>query len=124
MPFNIIAAAVFSSMPSGTLTRRCAGINRASAKDPVANRDLGDTLADRLDRAGAFQTDHGGQARQGIEAGALVDVDVVQADGRLRDPRLAGTGIADIDLFPFHFLGAAGLVDADGVGHEFPPNGT
>ena len=34
-----------------------------------------------------------------------------------RDADLAGTGLADLDLFPDELVGTAGLVDSDRVGH-------
>ncbi len=82
------------------------------------NRIMWKDLADRFDLAGGFHADGRRQRRQGIEAGAVVDVDEVQADGLLRQADLAGGGRADLDGFPGQDLGAAGLVDADRVRHQ------
>ena len=47
----------------------------------------------------------------------MIDVDVVEPDGMLAKPHLAGVGLADFDRFPLRRLGPAGGVDADRVGH-------
>ena len=59
----------------------------------------------------------GERQRQLVQAGAVVGVDVVQAGSAVLQPDLAGAGRADLDLFPFHLVGAAGFVDADRVYH-------
>jgi hypothetical protein len=92
-------------------TGRMAGIGRA-----VANLEMRDTLAHRLDDARAFHAQRQGH-RQLVQAGTLVDVDEVQADGLVADADLARPGLADLDLHQFHFLGAAMLADADGFAH-------
>src|SRR5207253_3130605 len=55
--------------------------------------------------------------RQGVEAGAVVGVDEVHADGGVADAGLAGAGLPGLDRLPFQDLGPAGLVEADGVRH-------
>jgi hypothetical protein len=59
-----------------------------------------------------------------IDAGAVVDVNKVQADRGVADARLTGAGFADLDLFPGQNLGAAGFVKADGVRHGNSPSDT
>jgi hypothetical protein len=66
--------------------RRVAGVGGA-----VAGTQVRHALAHRLDHARAFHAElqrHG----QGVQAGALVDVDEVQADGVVADADLAGPG--------------------------------
>ena len=64
-----------------------------------------------------------GSERGLVEAGAEIDVDVVQADRLVADQRLAGLRLRQGHLLPHQFLGAAGLMDADGVVHDrrLPP---
>jgi hypothetical protein len=50
-----------------------------------------------------------------VKAGAVIDVDEVEARGFLAQPRLAGAGLADLDLLPFEDLGSSGLMDSDRV---------
>ena len=45
----------------------------------------------------------------------MIDVDVVEAHGRMADQDLALAGIADLHLFPLELVGTAGLMEADGV---------
>jgi hypothetical protein len=68
-----------------------------------------DALAHRFDDAGAFHAQLQ-RHRQLVQAGALVDVDEVQADGLVADADLAGAGLADLDVDDLHLLGAAMLV--------------
>ena len=50
-----------------------------------------------------------------INAGAEIDIDVIQPDAGLLEARFTGSGIADLDLFPLHDLGATGLVNLNRV---------
>ena len=52
-----------------------------------------------------------------IKAGAVIDVDEVEACGFLADADLPGTGLADLDLFPLEDLGSSRLMDSDRVRH-------
>ena len=68
------------------------------------------------DLARSFRAGHEGE-RHLVEPGALIDVDVVDAHTMLLEPHLAGTGRRNLHAVPLHDLGAACLVDADGVDH-------
>ena len=48
-----------------------------------------------------------------VEAGAVIDVDEVEARRFLADLHLAGSGIADLDFFPFENVGSC---PSDGFG--------
>ena len=96
----------------GIGANRPAGIGHA-----VADLDLGDALTDRLDHPGAFQADARGQGQR-IEAGTVIGIDVVEADGVVAHRRFAGGRGGQVDCFPAQNLGAAGLVNTDGVGHR------
>ncbi len=50
------------------------------------------------DNSRGLDAEDGGRRRRGIEAGAIIDVDEIHADGGLSDPNLAGSGIGDRDL--------------------------
>ena len=91
---------------------RAAGIG-----DAVAGFDGGDVVADGHDGAGAFHAGGGGEGGF-IEAGAEIDVDIVEADGGVFDEGFAGTGVRRGDVLPFHHLRAAGRVEADGLAHD------
>ena len=86
----------------------------ASVGHPVADGQPSPG-ADRLDHAGGL---HAEPAREpgGVQAGAEVGVDEVQADGGVAHEDLARSGIGDVDLDPVEHLGAAGAFEADGVG--------
>src|SRR5439155_7552055 len=92
----------------------------ARVSDTVARLDMHHALAHRLDGA---RTLHAQPQRQlvRIQAGAVVDVDVVDTAGRMADAHLAGTGLADLDIDELHHLGAAEFADLDGTGHDFSP---
>jgi hypothetical protein len=90
---------------------------RGGVGHAVARLEVIDSLADRFDPAGGLHADGRRQRRQGVEAGAVVDVDEVQADGGLFQADFARAGCADLDGFPGQDLRAAGLVDADRVRH-------
>jgi hypothetical protein len=50
-------------------------------------------------------------------AGALVDVNIVQADRVMADADLAGAGFAHSQVDELHHLGAAVVLDLDGLVH-------
>jgi hypothetical protein len=81
---------------------RAAGIG-----DAVADLEVRDRAAHRLDHAGAFEAD-AGRHGQRIGAGAVVDVDVIEADGVVAHARLVGRRVADADFFPAQDFGTAG----------------
>src|ERR1700678_1599148 len=85
--------------------------------------DVGDTVATlEFAHAGADFDDFAGGLIAGderqaagcrIEAHAEVNVDEIDAAGVLLDPKLAGPGRRDVDLFVRQNLGAADFVDAN-----------
>src|SRR5262249_35925892 len=83
---------------------------------PVADLEVGHPGPDGDDLAGPLRSRHERQ-RHLVEAGALIDVDEIDADGVLLEPHLAGTRCGHLHAFPLHHLRAACLVDADRVDH-------
>jgi hypothetical protein len=106
-------APVSKAMPSGSLHHvprrhharlavaagRVAGVGGA-----VAGLQVRDALAHRLDDAGAFHAQRQRQ-RAGVQAGALVDVDEVQAAGVVADADLARAGLAHRQVDQLHCSG-------------------
>jgi len=90
---------------------RAAGIG-----DAVAYLEIGHRAAHLLDHAGGFEAD-AGRHRQRIGTAAVVNVDVIEADGMVPHACLAGRRVADADFFPAQHFGTAGGVKTDGVGH-------
>ena len=121
-----MAAACSADMPAGSLHQavgrnaallgvgpgRNAGIGHA-----VAHGHLDHLRADGLNHPGGLQARGGRQRGQGVETGAMVDVNVVQADGLVAHKGLAGAGGSGVNLFPAQHLGPAVLMDADGLDH-------
>ncbi len=89
---------------------------RGRVGDAVADLEIADTGADGDDDACCLHADHQRRLDR-IKAGAVVDVDVVEADGALLQAHLALAGIADLDVDIFQDFGSAGLFDADGFYH-------
>ena len=92
--------------------RRLAGIGRA-----VAGLEVAHALAHRLHHTGGFHT-HLQRHRQGVEAGALVNVDVIQTHCLVTDADLAGAGIADHDIHHLQNFGATVVVNAYRLTHS------
>ena len=86
---------------------------RRGVGDAVARSEIGDIESHGLHRAGGFEPRREGALGNGIEAAAVIGVDVVEADRGVTDADLAGAGLAEFDLFPLHDLRAAGVVGAD-----------
>ena len=87
------------------------------AFDEVTDPEFRYPLADRFHPARAFHAQRPGQRRQWVQAGTMIDIDVVQSDGAMTHPQLAGTGIAHIDLLPAQDFGTAVFMNADSFGH-------
>ncbi len=85
--------------------------------DAVADRDLGDAVADGSDHACGLAAGGPGERVGRIGALAAGDVGVVDADGLDLDDGLAGSGRRLGGVLIVQDLGPAGLVDADGL-HE------
>ena len=49
----------------------------------------------------------------------MVDIDEIEADGGVAYARLAGSGIADVGVFPLHDFRPAVPVNADNLVHGF-----
>ena len=96
------------------------GAHGIGVGDAVARLELSYATADIRDFTGAFHAHHGGQVRQGIEAAALIGIDIVEAHGVVLDADLAGARLADVDVLPLEFFGSAMLVDADCFDHYDP----
>ena len=98
------------------------GADRGGAiGDAVARLQIGDAGADFLDHAGRLAAETARQLAR-INAGAIVDVDEVQSDRGVANPRLARTGLAELDLLPDQNLGTTGLVKADRMRHGVTPH--
>ena len=87
------------------LPRRHNGIFRVGPRlhrigNAVADFDLRDIRAGGIDQTGCFPPE-GERQRQRVETGALIDVDVVEADGFDLDARFTGLGFRDRNLFVF-----------------------
>ena len=96
-------------------TRRSASIGNS-----IARFDVFDVRAHRFDHARAFHAQRGGQ-RHRIKPGAMISIDVVQADGGIAHANFARSGLSNVDFFPAHDFGAAGFMDTDCVGHVSSP---
>ena len=82
--------------------------------DAIADLQVRDARADRLDHAGALAAEDERHAHR-IQARALVGVDEVGADRVMADADLARAGLADLEIDELQLFGAAGLGDADGA---------
>ena len=89
---------------------------RGRVGHPVARLETGHAAAERLDHARPL---HAERQRKGqrVEPAAVVDVDIVEADGGMADADLALAGVADLDLPPLHGGCGARLVDLDCARH-------
>jgi len=83
----------------------------------VADAQTAHAPSDGGDDAGGLSAETGGQ-RHRVEARAVVDVDVVQADGRVAQLHLARPGRAWVEVLELQDLGTSGLVETDGFGHQ------
>jgi hypothetical protein len=93
------------------------GGGRKAGNHAVAHGHLDYLRADGFNHPGGLQARGGRQRGQGVEAGALVDVNVVQADGLVAHESLAAAVCPGVNIFPAQHLGPAVLMDADGFGH-------
>jgi hypothetical protein len=99
MPFNIMAAACSSLMPSGTFTTRSAsitlfgiGADMHGVSDAVARLQPVDFRADLQNDPAASCPGSKEIPRRRIEARAMIDVDEVQADRGMPDQDLSAPG--------------------------------
>ncbi len=86
--------------------------------DAVAHLQIADLGAERLDHAAALAAEHARQ-RELVEARAVVGIDEIEADGGVAHAHLACARRTDFHRLPLHHLGAAVLVYAYGMGHDF-----
>ena len=82
--------------------------------DAITHFEIGDAFAHRFNDACAFHADAGGKLN-GIEAGAVIGVDEVDADGFCPHGDFAGLRRAKLHLFQHHGFRPASLFDADGL---------
>ena len=85
---------------------------RAVVDDMLAGLDGAHPAPDALDHAGGLHADAGRQ-RQRITAGAVADVDEVEADRGMAHPHLAGLRVCQIGGAPFQHARRAWLVDLE-----------
>ncbi len=86
--------------------------------DAVADLERGHPLAQLVDHAGGFRPRREGQLGALVDAGAVVDVDEIDADGGVAQAHLAGGGLRHGHLDPLHHFRSAELFDPDCVGHD------
>ena len=65
---------------------------------------MGHTVTDRLDHAGALDTDPAWK-RERVTTRPMIDVDIVDAYGLLAEPDFSGAGIGQFFLGPFQDIG-------------------
>ena len=94
---------------------------RGAVGNTVAGLEVGNPRADFLDHAGRLAAETARQ-RHRIKPGAVVDVDKVQSHRGMADARFTGSGLAKLDFLPNQNFGAAGFMEANGVGHESTPH--
>lgn len=87
---------VGGNQPGLQRKRRPVGWHTPPGRQP----EFSDALPYRLYLARAFHAQGPGQRRQRIEAGAMININVVETDGAMAHPDLAGTRIANLDLPP------------------------
>ena len=112
-------------MWSGSLTSLSAGnvaLGGVAAEievigDAVAGMEIGHARPDRHNLAGGFVAGDERQPRRLVEAGAIIDVDEIQADGMLADANLAGSGRGHVDGFVNQGFRTPHLVHAHGLDH-------
>jgi hypothetical protein len=86
------------------------------SENGVADRDVTDAVAQRVDGSGDVQADAAGK-RSGQEPSAQLPVRGVQAHGGDPDPDATRGGVGDVDaLLSEHVEWFAELVEADGSG--------
>ncbi len=89
------------------------GAERRGVGDAVAGLEILDALADGDDLAGPFVAGREGPRRRRIEAGAIIDVEIIDADRVMAHARFPGPGRRDLDILQAHDVGRPGLVDAN-----------
>ena len=88
---------------------------RGHIADPVSDLYIGYAFAHGLDQTSAFAARREGKLRR-IEAGAIIGVDEVEADGRLAHQSLAGAWLFRLERFLLQDVGSASFMDADCIG--------
>ena len=85
--------------------------------DAVAGMKIGHAGPDRQNLAGGFVAGDERQSRRLVEAGAVIHVDEIQADGVLADANLAGSRRGHVHVLINQGFRAPHLVHAHGLGH-------
>ena len=94
-----------------------AALGREERDHRVADRDVLDALADRLDDPGALVAEHGGRVAGRVGAGGGVEVGVADAAGHEPHQHLARLGVGELDLL--HVQRLAELLQHGGA-HPHP----
>ena len=93
----------------------------ADVSDPVAHLHVAHARSDFLDDARGLGAEAAWHRWRRIEPAPEIGLDVVEAHRGVADARLARAGLADLHLVPLQDFGAAGLVEANGMGHGGSP---
>ena len=83
----------------------------------IAHLHMGHACTHFLDHATALHAQSGWVLGQGIYTAALIDVDVVQADGMVANAGLSRTGLAHFDVANGHHTGGARCIHHDYLAH-------
>jgi hypothetical protein len=86
--------------------------------DAVCDLESLNAGTDLFDYARRLESDGGWQIGDGIEPGALIDVDEVEPYRRLPQTNLSRPRLADLDLFETQDLGSAGFMHTHCVNHQ------
>ena len=96
---------------------RIGAVAATGISDAIACLDVSNPGADRFNHTCTLGAESGRHRGRGVEAGAKVDVDEVQADRMLADPRFTRPGVANRDFFPNQHFRTTVLVYANRLGH-------
>ena len=92
------------------------GVDEAGVGDAVAHGHVAHLGADGFHHTCTFDAHAIGQ-RDRVGAVAKVGVGIVEANGHMAQPHLAGAGLADFGVFVLKDFGAAHAVECHGFGH-------
>ncbi len=130
-PLRKPAAAVLSSTPSGSCDQPFGGDQAIFGVGPgasgliddaVADLEQAHALTDGIDHPGRLGPGRVGHLRGFVDAGAVVDVDEIDADRGVTDAHLPGAGLGQRHLDPLHDFRSAVLLDPDRMRHYGIPS--
>ena len=101
----------------GNVAFRGIGAEIVIIGDAIAGMKIGHAGPDRHHLAGGFVAGDERQSRRLVEAGAIVHVDEIEADGMLADAHLAGSRRRHVHRLIDQRFRAPHLVHAHGLGH-------